>query len=70
MLAKSKLNSIETIMSQALIDLDISHEQLKTIVSEKEKYGQMKENIRNTKLRGDISENSRDIGEDSGNTQI
>ena len=42
----------------------------KTIVSEKEKYGQMKENIRNTKLRGDISENSRDIGENSGNTQI
>ena len=26
MLAKSKLNSIETLMSQALIDLDISHE--------------------------------------------
>ena len=37
-LAKSKLNSIETLMSQALIDLDISHEEFKTIVNEKEKY--------------------------------
>ena len=43
MLAKSKLNSIESLMSQALIDLDISHEEFKTIVNEKEKYGQMKE---------------------------
>ena len=47
MLAKSKLNSIETLMSQALIDLDISHEEFKTIVNEKEKYDQMKESIRN-----------------------
>ena len=40
MLAKSKLNSIETLMSQAL---DISHEKFKTIVNEEEKYEQMKE---------------------------
>ena len=31
MLAKSKLNSIETLMSQALIDLDISHEEFKQL---------------------------------------
>ena len=37
MLAKSKLNSIKTLISQALIDLDISHEEFKTIVNEKEK---------------------------------
>ena len=37
MLAKSKLNSIESLMSPALIDLDISHEVLKTIVNENEK---------------------------------
>ena len=36
-------------MSQALIDLDLIHEQFKTIVNEKEKYEQMKETIRNTK---------------------
>ena len=61
MLAKSKLNSIETLMSQALIDLDISHEEFKTIVREKEKYGQMKEIIRNIKSRDEISENSRNV---------
>ena len=57
MLAKTKLNSIETLMSQELIDLDISHEEFKTIVNEKEKYEQIKENIRNTKNRRD--KNSR-----------
>ena len=55
MLAKSKLNSIETLMSQALIDLDISHEEFKTIVNEKEKCEQMKESIRNTKHRDILS---------------
>ena len=34
MLAKSKLNSIETLMSQGLIDLEISYEEVKTIVNE------------------------------------
>ena len=61
MLAKSKLNSIETLMSQTLIGLDITHEEFKTIVNEKEKYEQMKESIRNTKNRDELSENSRDI---------
>ena len=42
LLAKRKFNGIETLMSQALIDLDISHEKFKTIVNEKEKYDQMK----------------------------
>ena len=31
------------VMYQALIDLDISHEEFKTIANEKEKYEQMKE---------------------------
>ena len=35
MLAKSKLNSIESLMSQALINLEIIHEEVKTIVNEK-----------------------------------
>ena len=45
MLAKSKLNSIETLMSEALTALDMSHEEIKTIENEKEKYEQMKESI-------------------------
>ena len=47
MLAKSKLNSIEPLLSQALIDMEISHEELITIIKEKDKYGKMKENVRN-----------------------
>ena len=43
MLAGSKSNSIETLMSQALIDLQISHEEFKMIVYEKQRYEQMKE---------------------------
>ena len=73
MLAKSKLNSTETLMSQALIDLDISHEEFKTIANEKEKYKQMKESIRNTKSsdeKDELSESSRNIRENSENTQI
>ena len=57
MLAKSKLNSVESLMSQALIDLDISHEEFKTIAGEKEKYDQMKESIRNKKDGDEFSEN-------------
>ena len=49
MLAKSKLNNIESLMSQKLIVLGISHEEFKTIVNEKEKYDKMKESIRNKK---------------------
>ena len=67
MLAKSKLNSIETLICQTLIDWDISHEEFKTIVNEKEKYEQMKENIRNTKGREKLSENSKNIRENRGN---
>ena len=49
LLARSKLNSIETLMSRSLIDLDKSHEEFKRIVNDKEKYDQMKESIRNEK---------------------
>ena len=47
MLAKSKLNSIETLISQSLINLDISHEGSIRILREKDKYEKMKENLRN-----------------------
>ena len=47
MLGKSKLNSIETLVSQALIDMEISHEEFITILKEKDKYEKMKENVRN-----------------------
>ena len=56
MFAKSKSNSIERVMSQALIDVDISHEVFKIIVNEKEKYDQTKESIRNKKNEDEFSE--------------
>ena len=46
MLAKSKLNSIETLISQALIDMDISRQEFVTILEEKDKYQKMKDNLR------------------------
>ena len=47
MLAKSKLNSIDTLISQALIDMDISHEEFITILNGKDRYKTMKNNLRN-----------------------
>ena len=46
MLAKSKLNSIETLISQVLIDMEISHEEYITILKEKDKYVKMKNNLK------------------------
>ena len=43
MLAKS----IETLVSQALIDVEISHEESVTILNERDKYEKMKENLKN-----------------------
>ena len=37
MLAKSKLNSIETLVSQAMIDMEISHEEFNAIIRENKK---------------------------------
>ena len=44
MLAKSKLSSIEKIVSKALIDFHLSNKRFKVIINEKEKYEKMKEN--------------------------
>ena len=46
MLAKSKLNSIETLISQALTDMEISHEEFITILRGKDKYEKMKDNLK------------------------
>ena len=47
MLAKSKLNSIETLVYQALIDMEISDEEFNAIMKEKKKHEMMKENVKN-----------------------
>ena len=45
-LAKSKLNSIETLISHALIVIEISHEGFITILKEKDKYEKRKGNLK------------------------
>ena len=59
MLVKSKLNSIDTLISQALIDMDRSHEEFITTLKEKYRYEMMKDNLRNK--NGESSEIMRFI---------
>ena len=55
MLARSKLNSVESKISEALINNDISHEDFMTIINEEKKYGELKESIRMmNRQRGDF----------------
>ena len=44
--ARSKLNSIESKISEALINNEISHEDFMTILNEEKKYRELKESIR------------------------
>ena len=62
MLPKSKLNNIETLVSQVMIDMEISHEEFITILKEKDKYEKMKENVRNVNEK---TENTRFNGVNS-----
>ena len=48
MLAKSILNSNKTLISEALIDMEISHEEFIAIFKEKEKYEKMTENVKSS----------------------
>ena len=56
MLVKNKLNCIETLISQALIDLEISHKEYKIIINEEENYGRLNENIGMIKSDGELNE--------------
>ena len=47
MLVKSKLNSIETLVSQALTDMEISHAEFITTLKEKDSCERMEEILRN-----------------------
>ena len=47
-LAKSKLNTIDTLLTSALNDSKISHEEFTNIINEKNIYENIQENIKNT----------------------
>ena len=57
MLARSKLNSIESKISEALINNEISHEDFMTILNEEIKYPELKESIRIMNTQRSDSEN-------------
>ena len=46
MLSRSKLNSAESKISEALINNDISHKDFMTIINEEKNYRELKESIR------------------------
>ena len=57
MLARSKLNSIKSKISEALINNEISHEDFMTILNEEKKYRELKESIRMmNNQRSDVEE--------------
>ena len=59
MLARSKLNSIESKISKALMDNEISHEDFETIINEEKKYRELKESIRMmNSQRSDVEKNN------------
>ena len=58
-LDKSRLNSIETLAPQALIDMEISHEKFVRILKEKDKYEKMKGNLRSENEKYEIMRLSR-----------
>ena len=62
MLARSKLNSIESRISEALINNKISHEDFTTVINE-ENYRELKECIRIMKSQRSDTENNNLIEE-------
>ena len=54
-LARSKLNIIENLISQALIDFEITHEEFSKIIYEKNNYKQIIDNIRSVKSINDLN---------------
>ena len=51
MLARSKLNRIESKISEALINNEIGHEDVTTIINEEKNYLELKESIRMMKTQ-------------------
>ena len=54
-LGRSKLNMIENLISQALIDFEITHEEFSKIIYEKNNYEQIIDNIKSVKSAADLN---------------
>ena len=60
-LARSKLNIIETLISQSLIDFNKSYEEFSKIIYEKNNYEQIRDNIRSVKSINDLNKENDKI---------
>ena len=60
-LTRSKLNIIETLISRALTDFDIIHEEFPKIIYAKNNYEQIKDNIKSTKSINDLNKENDKI---------
>ena len=60
-LARSKLNIIEILISQALIDSDISHEEFSKIIYEKNNYEQIRDSVRTAMSINDLNKENDKI---------
>ena len=54
-LARSKLNVIENLISQALTDFEITHDEFSKIIYEKNNYEQIIDNIRSAESINDLN---------------
>ena len=54
-LARSKLNIIENLISQTLVDFEITHEEFSKIIYEKNNYEQIMDDIRSVKSINDLN---------------
>ena len=61
MLARSKLNSIESKISEALINNEISHEDFMMIINAENKHRELKESIGMMNIRRSVSEKIKPI---------
>ena len=68
MLARSKLNSIESKVSEALINSEISHEDFMIIINEEKNYRELKESIRMMNSQRSDAEKINPIAEDKKNS--
>ena len=68
-LARSKLNSIETLASKVLIDYEISNEEYEPIINEEKNYRKMKEDFRMMKSEK-IDVEKHEINEEVGKIEI
>ena len=60
-LARSKLNIIENLISQALIDFEITHEESSKIIYEKNNYEQIIDNIKSVNSINDLNNLNKQV---------